>query len=483
VRLVGKRFPGFGRKRWIDLSVNSRQYHGEMTSVQDLENEEASARLIEQADGVLLFAYPGVTGGCGPQLIALLEELSGSLPVLIVQPEISDDSDATAFEVNGSKVELIPSNPGQAQNAAVMSAMRSLTIKAPILILLNPLFIPFWERAFGAYRWFAVTEEFRSGVAKLKSKDEDFERQKRCLILLFERCVHGILNEEDDDLEWMRNEFVYRGDSLQVKEFRGNAGSSFLDLSQEALLAASRFPHRLDILILVGEPKEGGGLPVDSVVGRYKSTSRHNVYLALMYSETESISETPDYGDFDVLIIDQSVKGEVDPAVADGIRAFRGIKGVMVGAEQIAGLDLCGDSFECGAHIVANAGGLNSDEKGALDLDFLLSSLMPGLPNWQIHQAGKYLSHQAWTLGQLVEKHADGEFDGKLNTDPLEELRLLEKQKMEIEEELDVMREVIASKDQMILELEKKAKTLRDKPTEKTKGGILRGLLYKIKGR
>ncbi len=463
-----------------------------MTSVPDLEKEVASARLVSQADGVLVLAYPGSTGGCGPQLIALLDELLGTLPVLIVQPETSDESGAGAFEGKGSKVKSIPSDPGQAQNAAVMSAMRQLTIKAPILILLNPLFIPFWERAFGIYRLFAVTEQFRDETEESTSaeNEKDLEREKENQILLLERSVDSVLVEGDENLEWMRREFVYLGESHRIKDIVNSASTSLLELSKEGLSEQSRYPHRLDILVLIDELESGKNLPIDEAASLYQNCSRHHVYVALKRFDEGPAADgdVPDYSDFDVLLIDQSGRGRVNEKIemrnVDGVKEFPGLKALIVAKE--VGSDLEKTLTDLGIHMLILNKGLGEKGEGAIKLDPFISSLMPGLSNWQLHHAGKHLSCHAWTYEQLVELEAVGKFEPESQIAPIEELRLLEQEKQVFEGKLNCMREEMMEQDQEILflkdELEKRNQRTRGRIGKKRHPNFIKRIRLKIMG-
>ncbi|MFK5920733.1 MAG: hypothetical protein QM496_01030 [Verrucomicrobiota bacterium] len=464
-----------------------------MTLASDIESETASARLFSQADGVVVLAYGGASGGCGVQLIDLLEELSESLPVLIIQPEETSEGGAATFEGKVSKVESVPPDPGQAQNAAVMSAMRSLAIKAPILILLNPLFIPFWERAFGVYRMFAVTERFRNETEKREEAEgrEAFEREKRKRILLFERSVDSVLFEEDGDFEWMRQAFVYQGVSHRIESFTKSEHASMLARSEEAISKQSRYPHRLDILILIDDLGRGQELASDGAVSIYYRCSRHHVYFALKRSNEEmKVGESiPDYSGFDVLLIDQSSDSKASEApekrVIDAVNGFRGLKGVVIKS----GSDVASEKIvaDWGIQFLVFEDTVGRQGERVANLDAFISSLMPGLPSWQLHCAGTSLSHQAWTYEELLTKYADEGLEIEGQIDPIEELGLLDEEKVRFESELDCMRREISDQDQMILELVKKKEELKRLEVtrrEKTEGlGFIKKAALKIRGK
>jgi hypothetical protein len=461
-----------------------------MTSAPVLENKTTLTRLVAQPDGVVVLAYDGEAGGCGAELTKLLEELAQSLPVLVVQAgENLGGEPSLSFQGEVSRVLAVSPDSGQSQNTAIASAMRDLGMRAPILILVNPSFAPFWERAFGIYRLFAVTQAYKREAQMARQENEDFDRQHRNRILLLERSVNSVLLEGDGDLEWMRDEFVYRGQSHPVRDLQGNAAARLMELSEDALGQESRFPHRLDILILVDPPDDGQSLPPGGAANRYHHLSRHHVYFALKHAdkELEKTVEVPDYGDFDVLLIEQSGELERDggmaPQVNQGVKQFRGLKGMLTSEENRGGGRLEALAADLGLQIQVSQKAIGNEQSSVEALDALLSNLMPGLPNWQLHQAGKFLPHMAWTYAQLAERHANGNISLKSRVDPIEELRSLDFQRQKLEEELDEMRREIANQDALILELEEQAKVSVAKVPKKRKPGLLKKILSGIKGK
>ena len=354
-------------------------------------------------DGVVVLAHPADRGGCGPRIAGLLRRLAEAVPVVVCRPagpgpaarEVPPADPACA-------VREVPATAGASQNAAIVDAMREAGIRAPVLVLVDPGFRWFWRRAYGSYRVFALSPRLQEDAA---GRGDRARRSAETLASLLERSVDVALTEAAEDERWLRDRYAYTGACLEAERLLPAPWAGLERRTAEKHGRPATFPHRLQILVVVGPHafEEAGG----EVLTAFRDSSRHHVHFALGRTPdaAQPVVAPPRYDDFDVVMIhlpDGSDEPRIDGRAASGLRRYPGLQvAFRTGRAPCSGSAAVRRRVP-GVHLVADAGACEDDGEFAAEIDGRLSRHVPGVPNWQIHVAGEVLPCDAPSHEQLL---------------------------------------------------------------------------------
>ncbi len=426
--------------------------------MEDILGAESRADWINQfgslrtdvTDGLVILAHsndlPQAQQKVSP-LGALIEEFARRMPVCMIcpgQPEVN-----SAAAEAGMRLQMFSVGPsyGAGQKSAIVQAMRSMEISTPIYIVINPVFIPFCQRAYGTLRLFHVTERVTREIHE-KGDDAESALYLNDLILFLERFADCVLVESANQIEWLRETCSYFGDSAELKPNRAeNLASDLLLQSAEALRQRSIFPHRLDILVVTDHAPNADERSGTSMLENFSELSRHNIYWMLAderaSADGRTTPSTIDFLEYDIVILHRANPGgswKLSSNAAEAFRKFAGLR-VMIVEWKFEGEE---DEFmssareDLGIHLVLTMSELTDRPGFARELDEYFSVLMPGQPNWQLHEVGKYLSTQAWTYPELLERYGNDET--RVTTRLRTQLLSLEKERLQLEEDLQAKR-------------------------------------------
>lgn len=355
-------------------------------------------------DGVVVLAYPADRGGCGPRTAGLLRRLAETAPVVVCRPACARPAARDVPPADPAcAVREVPAAAGASQNAAIVDAMRDAGIRSPVLVLVDPGFRWFWRRAYGSYRVFALSPRLQEDAAA--GSGDRAPRLTETLASLLERSVDVALTEAAEDKRWLRDRYAYTGACLEAERLLPAPWACLEKRTAEKHGRPATFPHRLQILVVVGPHafEEAGG----EVLTTFRDSSRHHVHFALGRTPdaAQPIGTPPRYDDFDVVMIhlpDGSDEPRIDGPAASGLRRYPGLQvALRTGRAPCSGSAAIRHRVP-GVHLVADAGACGDHGEFAAELDGRLSRHVPGVPNWQIHVAGEVLPCDAPSHGQLL---------------------------------------------------------------------------------
>ena len=438
--------------------------------------------LDAETDGILVLAHPSADGGCGGMLTRILAQLKESLPVILAR-HADKSNPPKRFEAEDcvSKVLDVPRESAASRNRAIAGAMGQLCIKAPVILVVDPSFIPFCQRAFATCRLFFTGRPFMEETGALGDAGDEIagsEQLRRNRITFLERFADHVLIEEESSIEWLREKYSYFGPTWRVDDLARDPARRLADAARARQSRRNPFPHRLDILCLVDpdspEARDGTGTLADFAAG-----TRHRCYHAL-YRSPHAPQTTPeggiDYSPFDALLIGfppgVPIPSDFDPAVRTAIAGFPGLRAVSPDDTQDADPQFARFRKNMGIHLRIDPDTAAGDPGQVRALDAMLSQLMPGLPNWQLHMAGKYISAHAHAYEELRKRYPNP-VEPPAET-PFARVHSLESREKNLNKEITSMRTQIADLDQQIESLRELAQKLAKAPKKKKRTPIRR---------
>ncbi len=363
-------------------------------------------------DGVVLLGNPESAGACSEALPAWIASLGQGLPVLLAQPETPASCVGKHCPALADAVVSLCTEPGPAQGHALMQALHGLNIRAPVLLLTNPDYIPLARRMFATARVFAVTPQFRESPPSFARPERPFFDADPLMLersLFFDRCMDLLLYEAGEDLEWMEATYAFFGQSLQLPASRQQCEEAFAACTARPRTKSMLFPHRLEVLVLRhdGGGSEAAQAPGGRALEYFCRHSRHRVQRARLTGAPEEPGASEDGVDlsaFDAVILDgQATTLDPDAFPARyraAIAAFTGLKACLADEPaDIASAPLLapGRVLRLDARLMER----RMDNRQLL-LDALLNELMPGVPNWQVQRDRRFIANHAWSDRSLA---------------------------------------------------------------------------------